>query len=398
MEHWQQRWENAWREIVLGHKTGLKARLARSLFRIASWPYRGTVRLRNWLYDHQWLPIHAAAVPVISVGNLSMGGTGKTPCIEYLARYYRQRDIRVAVLSRGYGSLSIRNDEALLLEENLPDVPHLQNADRVAAAECAVQELESQLLLLDDGFQHRRLHRDLDIVLLDATRPPLQDALFPRGRLREPFSALARADHLILTRTDQASPTELNDLSQVLAQRFPGLPIAQAVHEPDSLRWGDKVLSPQFLAERVVAAFCGLAHPDAFRRTLEQLGVKLLDFRTYPDHHPYTSADVAELHRWAAATPPDTWIVTTHKDWVKLRLNELGGRPLATLTITWRLTAGTETFHAALDRIAALISQENTPEAYSADVAGRDSPTISHDAVSTDGPLDSTRHGCNPST
>jgi tetraacyldisaccharide 4'-kinase len=398
MEHWQKRWENAWREIVIGRKTGLKARLARALFRIVSWPYGGAIRLRNWLYDHRWLPIHAAAVPVISVGNLSMGGTGKTPCIEYIARYYRQRNLRVAVLSRGYGSLDSRNDEARLLEECLPDVPHLQNPDRVAAAECAVQELDSQLLLLDDGFQHRRLHRDLDIVLIDATRPPQRDALFPRGTLREPISSLARAGHLVLTRTDQTTPTEVNALSQALAQRFPHLPLALAIHEPESLLWGDKVLPPQSLAGRPVAAFCGLGQPNAFRRTLEQLGARLLDFRTYPDHYPYTSADVAELHRWAAATPPDTWIVTTRKDWVKLRLDELGGRPLGTLTITWRLTTGAETFHAALDRISTLIPHESTLEADSDCVSGQDFLASSYDAAPMDGPLDSTRHGCNPST
>jgi tetraacyldisaccharide 4'-kinase len=398
MEHWQQRWENAWREIVLGRKTGLKARLARALLRIASWPYGGAVRLRNWLYDHRWLPIHAAAVPVISVGNLSMGGTGKTPCIEYIARYYRQRDIRVAVLSRGYGSLDSRNDEALLLEESLPDVPHLQNPDRVAAAECAVHELESQLLLLDDGFQHRRLHRDLDIVLIDATRPPERDALFPRGTLREPFSALTRAGHLILTRTDQVSPRELDALYRIIIRRFPSLPIAQAVHEPESLRWGDKILPPQSLAERSVAAFCGLGQPNAFRRTLEQLGARLLDFRAYPDHYPYTSADVSELHRWAAATPPDTWIVTTRKDWVKLRLDEVGGRPLGTLNVTWRLTTGAEAFHAALDRICTLIPQESTPETDSDNVSGKDFSASACEAATTDGSLDSARHGCNPST
>lgn len=398
MEHWQQRWENAWREIVLRRRTGLQARLGRALLRIASWPYGGTIRLRNWLYDHRWLSIHAAAVPVISVGNLSMGGTGKTPCIEYIARYYRQRDIRVAVLSRGYGGLDSRNDEALLLEESLPDVPHLQNPDRVAAAECAVHELESQLLLLDDGFQHRRLHRDLDIVLLDATQPPERDALFPRGMLREPFTALARAGHLVITRTDQVSPAELDALYRNITRRFPSLPIAQAIHEPESLRWGDKVLPPQSLAERSVVAFCGLGRPDAFRRTLEQLGARLLDFRVYPDHYPYTSADVAELHRWAATTPPDTWIVTTRKDWVKLRLDELGGRPLGTLTITWRLTTGAETFHAALDRISTLILQESTLEAEPGNVSGKEFPASPCETAITDGSLNSTRQGCNPST
>jgi tetraacyldisaccharide 4'-kinase len=268
----------------------------------------------------------------------------------------------------------------------------------VAAAECAVQELDSQLLLLDDGFQHRRLHRDLDIVLIDATRPPTEDALFPRGTLREPLSSLSRADHLILTRTDQVSPPGLHDLYRTVARRFPRLPVSQAIHRPESLHRGEDVLSPQSLDQRTIAAFCGLGRPEAFRRTLEQLGAKLLTFRTYPDHHPYTPADVEELHRWAAATPPDTWIVTTRKDWVKLRLDDLGGRPLWTLAITWVLTEGADTFHSALDRVAALIPEGSTADTLREDVPGIDSPDSPSTAAYTDEPQDSTRHGCNPST
>jgi tetraacyldisaccharide 4'-kinase len=398
MEHGQQYWESTWREYIFSHKPGLKAYGVRALLRIASWPYGWTMQIRNWLYDHRWFPIHAAAVPVVSVGNLSMGGTGKTPCIEYIARYYRQRDIRVTILSRGYGSQGARNDEALVLEENLPDVPHLQNADRVAAAECAVQELDSQLLLLDDGFQHRRLHRDLDIVLIDATRPPTEDALFPRGTLREPLSALSRADHLILTRTDQASPMIMDNLGRTLARRFPRLPVAQAIHQPKSLICGDEVVPPQALEQRTIAAFCGLGQPQAFRRTLEQLGARLLDFRTYPDHHPYTRADVEGLHRWAAATPPGTWIVTTRKDWVKLRLDNLGGRSLWTLTVTWVLSEGVDAFHSALDGVAELILEGSTPDTISEEICGLDTPISRPVAAYRDDPQNSARQGCNPST
>src|SRR5207302_2950723 len=131
-----------------------------------------------------------APVPVVSVGNLTVGGTGKTPCVEHVARFYRGHDLRVAILSRGYGSAAGRNDEAMVLEENLPDVPHLQGPDRAALAATAVEELEAELLVLDDGFQHRRLHRDLDVVLIDATWPVNRDYQFPRGTLREPAGGL----------------------------------------------------------------------------------------------------------------------------------------------------------------------------------------------------------------
>src|SRR5205823_12595962 len=150
-----------------------------------------------------------AAVPVVSVGNLTAGGTGKTPCVEYVARVYRQWEVRVAVLSRGYGSHGGLNDEALVLEENLPDVPHLQGADRAALAAAAVEELESEVLVLDDGFQHRRLARDLDLVLLDATNPWGHGYLLPRGLLRESPKGLKRDGVVMLTRCDQVSGDEV---------------------------------------------------------------------------------------------------------------------------------------------------------------------------------------------
>src|SRR5262249_10280904 len=155
--------------------------------------------------DWGWKQQRRASVPVVSVGNLTLGGTGKTPCVEYVARFYRERDKRVAILSRGYGAEEGHNDEALVLEANLTDVPHLQAADREALAAVALEELESEVLVLDDGFQHRRLARDLDLVLIDATNPWGHGYLFPRGLLREPVSGLRRADAVILTRCDQAS-------------------------------------------------------------------------------------------------------------------------------------------------------------------------------------------------
>ncbi|MCI0701888.1 MAG: tetraacyldisaccharide 4'-kinase, partial [Planctomycetia bacterium] len=123
---------------------------ARCGLRLASWPYGLGAWTRNKLFDRGWKRVHRAAVPVVSVGNLTLGGTGKTPCVEWVARFFRERDVQVAILSRGYGTQSGRNDEAMVLEENLPDVPHLQGPDRVMLAETAVEELEAELLVLDD--------------------------------------------------------------------------------------------------------------------------------------------------------------------------------------------------------------------------------------------------------
>jgi tetraacyldisaccharide 4'-kinase len=157
--------EQYFHELIRGERRGWWAAMQRGGLQLASVPYGGVVRLRNWLFDKGWKRSARPAVPVVSVGNLTLGGTGKTPCVEYVAKFYRRHDVRVAILSRGYGSDNGRNDEAMVLEQNLPDVPHLQGADRVALAHVAVEELESQLVILDDGFQHRRLARDLDLVL-----------------------------------------------------------------------------------------------------------------------------------------------------------------------------------------------------------------------------------------
>ena len=159
----------------------------------ASGLYAVAVQARNFAYAAGWLRSHRVGMPVVSVGNLTVGGTGKTPCVEYVAGFYRRQDRRVAILSRGYGGSGGRNDEALVLDENLPDVPHLQGPDRVALARTALEELESEVLILDDGFQHRRLARDLDLVLLDATVPWGYGHLLPRGLLREPAGGVRRA-------------------------------------------------------------------------------------------------------------------------------------------------------------------------------------------------------------
>jgi tetraacyldisaccharide 4'-kinase len=342
----------AWLAIVRGERRGPLAMLARFGLRLASGPYAIGARTRNALYDRGWKRVHRAPVPVVSVGNLTLGGTGKTPCVEYVARHYRDLGVQVAILSRGYGGEAGRNDEAMVLEENLPDVPHLQGADRVALATAAAEELEAELLVLDDGFQHRRLHRDLDVVLIDATRPPTRDYLFPRGTLREPAGSLRRAGAIVVTRCDQVPAAEVDAIRDWLARRFPGKPVATAEHRPTELIGGDEPESVESLRGRAVAGFCGIGNPAAFRATLESLGAQVGEFRTFPDHHNYTREDVDDLTRWAATLPTDAAIATTQKDWVKLRLAALTGRPLRAVRIGLTFRDGKDAFDAALRRIA----------------------------------------------
>lgn len=344
--------EEAWLALIRGERRGPVAFLMRGGLRLASWPYGLGMRFRNRLFDHGWKRVHRATCPVVSVGNLTLGGTGKTPCVEYVARFYRDLEIQVAILSRGYGAETGRNDEAMVLEENLPDVPHLQDRDRVKSATTATEELEAELLVLDDGFQHRRLHRDLDIVLIDATRPPTRDYLFPRGTLREPARGLRRAGAIVLTRCDQVPAAEVEALRGWLEQRFPGRSIATTVHGPTELLGGEEAEPPSSLHGRSVAAFCGIGNPTAFRRTLEGLGAQVVNFRAFLDHHAYSRADVDDLNRWAETLPPDVLIATTQKDWVKLRMPTLGGRPLRAVRIGLTFRSGQDEFDAELRRIA----------------------------------------------
>jgi tetraacyldisaccharide 4'-kinase len=304
-------------------------------------PYGAAVRLRNLGYERGWCRSERVPVPVVSVGNLTVGGTGKTPCVEYVAAFYRRRGRRVAVLSRGYGGAGGRNDEALVLEENLPDVPHLQGADRVHLARTAVEELESEVLVLDDGFQHRRLARDRDLVLVDATCPWGYGHLLPRGLLREPPAGLRRASAVVLTRCDQVGPAERDRLRQAVARMAPGLPVAEAAHRPEELVNSERATAPlEWLRQRPVAGFCGIGNPEAFRRTLADQGADVVAFRAYPDHHAYTRADVEDLRLWARGQAAGCAAVTTQKDLVKLRLPRLGDRPLWALRVRLHVEAG----------------------------------------------------------
>jgi tetraacyldisaccharide 4'-kinase len=338
-----------WHGVVRGDRRGAGAILARAGLRAAAVPYGLAVRLRNAAFDRGWKEVHRAGVPVVSVGNLTLGGTGKTPAVEYVARLLRERDLRVVMLSRGYGAEHGPNDEAMVLEENCPDVPHLQGKDRVELAKTAVEELEAEVLVLDDGFQHRRLHRDLDVVLIDATRPPRDDHVFPGGTLREPAGGLKRAGVVLVTRCDQADPGPTLDW---LTSRFPGKPVATSVHEPvDLVREEGDPEPAATLRGRRVGAVSGIGNPVAFRRTLGTLGADVVDDRVFPDHHGYTRADVDSLGAWAESLPANAVVATTQKDFVKLRLADLAGRPVRAVRIGLKFLSGEADFRAAVNGV-----------------------------------------------
>ncbi len=325
------------RELVNGRRRGLRAGLARSLLRAAEVPYTAAVCWRNHRFDSGRTPIHRLSVPVISVGNLTLGGTGKTPFVEWLARWFQARNVRVALVSRGYGAAGgTPNDEARELQEKLPDVPHFQNPDRLLASQRAIAEGGAQIIVLDDAFQHRRLARDLDIVLIDACEPFGFGHVFPRGTLREPLAGCRRAQILALTRADMLAPAAKDAIWSALAFYAPAAARLELGHAPRMLRSASGAQCPtQTLAGRRVAAFCGIGNPAGFRHVLVRSGYEPVELREFPDHHAYGAAEIRELNRWANALDAAA-VVCTHKDLVKLPLERLGDKPL------WALAVGIE--------------------------------------------------------
>jgi tetraacyldisaccharide 4'-kinase len=359
------------RELISGTRKGWRAVLGRFGLSCLSIGYAAGAGLRSFGFQNGWLKATRVAVPVVSVGNITAGGTGKTPFAAYVARWFRQHETRVAFLSRGYGAdPGAVNDEALVLNLLCPDVPHLQNPDRIAGAKIAIQELESQLLILDDGFQHRRLARDLDLVLIDATNPWGFNALLPRGLLREPLSGLRRADLIVITRVDQVGPAEVLAIRQRL-KRIRGTDECVEVSFPsgqltnsrgENCNW-QSIGQPQSdgtPGKSRIAAFCGIGNPAAFRRLLEQQGISLSAeaFRVFPDHHRYTREDVGDLQTWAADLKA-TVLVTTQKDLVKLDVTELGRTPLWAAEISAEIQAGKELLETRLRSLQASIPADS---------------------------------------
>lgn len=340
--------EDDYRRLIRGESRSLGAFVARGSLGVVSHVYGVVAALRNHAFDRGWKTSHRVGIPVVSVGNLTLGGTGKTPMVEWVARWFRARGVRVAILSRGYGQSTGLNDEGRVLEDNLPDVPHLQGVDRVALARTAVEELEAEVLVLDDGFQHRRLARDLDLVLLDALDPFGTGHVFPRGLLREPTGSLRRAGVVILSKADLI-PESARAAIRTEAERRAG-PVhwAEARHAPQTLMNAEgQTLTFTSAQDARVAAFCGIGNPEGFRRTLEGMGLNIQGFRAFPDHHPYRRDDVSSLASWASGLGADL-ALTTQKDFVKLRTLALGSVPLYALRIGLEILVGADVLEEAL--------------------------------------------------
>lgn len=294
---------------------------------------------------------------MISVGNLTVGGTGKTPFVEMLARRIARKNRRVAILARGYGRHDRGDDEDMLADAQIENVVRLAGSDRVENARRAIEEFRADAILLDDGFQHFRIRRHLDIVLIDATNPFAGERLIPRGLLRERPSCAARADLIVLTRTDQVGATELSALRDRLSRLATDRPVIEAAHRPVSVRVlpSRKRQAPEWLRGRRCYAFCGIGNPEAFRKTLESVGAEVVKFRTYADHYLYDLRDLRQLNAEAQEFMADV-VVTTEKDATKLN-PEAFELPLAALRVEVEITRGEEELEACLK----LLLPEGTP-------------------------------------
>jgi tetraacyldisaccharide 4'-kinase len=259
--------------------------------------------------------------------------------VAFLANWFQDQGQKPAILSRGYRAVDGGpNDEKLVLDLLCPGIMHLQNPDRVASARHAVTAQQVQVLVLDDGFQHRRLARDLDLVLIDATCPWGYGAVLPRGLLREPRSGMKRADLAIITRADQATEADRLRIKSEIHKFHPGLLIAEVAFVPKRLvNVEGESADFETFQKKPAVAFCGIGNPKGFQNTLAVCGL-VLDasrFQTFADHHHYSSADLESLGQLAHQKQA-TGLFTTQKDLVKIPRTDIAGVPL------WAVEIGVE--------------------------------------------------------
>ena len=293
--------------IFLGPLEGLY----RSIVALDGWRHRRRIRAGQW-------PLRLDR-PVLSVGNIVAGGTGKTPVVEELARQWLRLGGHPGILSRGYRSYEGWNDEFHLLRCRLPGVPHRQHPDRYRAGlQLLTDHPEVDLLILDDGFQHRRLHRDLDVVLVDSLDPFGGGHCLPRGWLREPWRSLARADHILITRVERCQPAQLQETRTILGQYFGSIPRHESRTRIEGLTTLDGTSAGGLSALRL-ACFCAIGHPQSFFDLLRSKGARVLGVRTFRDHHRYRSHHLRELRRWGRDLGADA-LVCTEKDAVKIQM------------------------------------------------------------------------------
>lgn len=319
--------------------------------------YGLATKARSALYARGLLTQHFLPCRVISIGNLTVGGTGKTPVVIALASALRDRGRRVGVVSRGYkrssadaivevsdgqtvrGNPGDTGDEPYLIAQRCPGVPVAVGADRPLAGKLLLDRYHIDTLIMDDGYQHLALRRDTNILVLDAGAPFGNGHLLPRGRLREPLSAMARATAVLVTRASQA--VRLDELKAAVCAVAPAVPIWVTDFRPSAVVQvgGSSTAEPSVLKGERVLAVSGIGHPESFRRLLETAGATVAEHCVFPDHHAYSQEDVRKV-RQAVERAGAARIVTTEKDAVKLaRVEEVAKQEVpiwaVRIDLTW---------------------------------------------------------------
>ena len=354
-----------WKEETAAPHPALRASLA-----AAERIFQAGSAARGALYRAGLARQVCASAPVVSIGNLAVGGAGKTPATLAVVERLLARGRRVAVLSRGYGARRSDNrlvsdgsqvllsaaeagDEPVLLARRLRGAMVLCGARRIELARWAVDEMGADALVLDDGFQHRALHRDLDVVVLDAANPSGNGRLLPRGPNREPWSALGRAHLAWLSRADQAPPAVLGVL-RARVREATGVPPVESRYAVEDVLDGALARSfgPGALAGRRVLLLCALARPDGFRRTLAALGAEVAGERVFRDHHAFREKELEEALRAAGAAGCEA-VATTEKDAVRLPPGLAADPRWRVVRIVSRIVAGGEILDEHLDRALA---------------------------------------------
>ena len=316
---------------------------------VMSFLYGNAVRVRNACMKGR-----AEKLPgfVLSVGNITTGGTGKTPVVITLARWAESQGYRVAILSRGYGGKNkreatvvsdgrnimvtpdISGDEPWLMANSLDNIPVVVSRKRYLAGQMALNSIGSNFFILDDGFQHIHLKRDMDILLVDAKNPFGNGHLLPWGPLREPLSGLKRADVIILTRAKNVLPEKHRQI-------FFNKPVFTGDHIPDRIYFpfteNQEELS--FIKGKRVIAFSGIARPASFKESLLDLGADIISFRTFGDHYPFNRKDIEELRKEQEALNAEV-LITTEKDWARIQGLAMDMESLAFLKINFVMTSG----------------------------------------------------------
>jgi tetraacyldisaccharide 4'-kinase len=340
--------------IVTGERRDWIAHLARVPLFLLSLVYGAGVRFMLAGHASGILRRKHLSVPVISVGNLTLGGVGKTPMVIFIARMLKAKGLRPVILTRGYmpsDNHGYVSDEAQVLQQVLDGITIIINPDRYKGGLEAVARHKPDVIILDDGFQHWRLFRNLDIVLVDAVNPFGNKRLLPAGILREPVSSLRRADVLVLTKTDQGEAEQLKEQLKVLN---PHAPVIETTHRPTALVniFTGHLVQLVKLGQPLIA-FCGIGQPASFETTLKSLNADCKKFIAFADHHPYELSDMQRLKEMCQAHQT-TVLVTTQKDAVKLAAFKdfWQGYDIFSLNIDLEITQGQHEF---VDRIQHLL-------------------------------------------